>query len=136
MITSCVPHEGKSTITANLAVALANKGNNVLLIDMDLRNPTLTKLMNVTPEVSIVDSIKNEKLNSYLIDSEMVHLLRDKEIIGIWCNASNFAYKYDLKGFFTSMFISNEKECKLLCEKEYQKELSFAIMCGIINVSR
>ena len=33
-------------------------------------------------------------------------------------------------------FISNEKECKLLCEKEYQKELSFAIMCGIINVSR
>jgi N-acetylmuramoyl-L-alanine amidase len=33
-------------------------------------------------------------------------------------------------------FISNEKECNLLSEKEYQKELSFAIMCGIINVNR
>ena len=52
----------------------------------------------------------NEKLNGYLIDSEMVHLLRNKIVIGIWCNASSFASKYDLKGFFTSMFISNEKE--------------------------
>ena len=52
----------------------------------------------------------NEKLNGYLIDSEMVHLLRNKIVIGIWCNASNFAIKHDLKGFFTSMFISNEKE--------------------------
>lgn len=30
-------------------------------------------------------------------------------------------------------FLSNEEECKKLSEKEYQKELSFAIVCGIIN---
>ena len=30
-------------------------------------------------------------------------------------------------------FISNEEECEKLCEKEYQKELSFAIICGIIE---
>lgn len=30
-------------------------------------------------------------------------------------------------------FLSNEVECKKLCEKEYQKELSFAISCGIIE---
>lgn len=71
----------------------------------------------------------NERLNGYLIDSKMVHLLRDKEIIGIWCNASNFAIKYDLKGFFTSMFISNERElieCGFQtfedCEKEIEKQ--------------
>ncbi len=30
-------------------------------------------------------------------------------------------------------FLSNEEECKKLSEKEYQKELSFSIICGIIE---
>ena len=30
-------------------------------------------------------------------------------------------------------FLSNTEECEKLCEKEYQKELSFAIVCGIIE---
>ena len=30
-------------------------------------------------------------------------------------------------------FLSNPEECEKLCEKEYQKELSFSIVCGIID---
>ena len=30
-------------------------------------------------------------------------------------------------------FLSNPEECKKLCEKEFQKELSFSIVCGIIK---
>ena len=30
-------------------------------------------------------------------------------------------------------FISNLQECEKLCEKEYQKQLCFAILCGIID---
>ena len=52
----------------------------------------------------------NKNLNGYFIDSGWVNLLRNKTIIGIWCNASNFADRYDLMGFFTSMFISNAQE--------------------------
>ena len=52
----------------------------------------------------------NKNLNGYFIDSGWVNLLRNKTIIGIWCNASNFADRYDLTGFFTSMFISNTQE--------------------------
>lgn len=37
LITSSVPSEGKSFVTANLAVALANSGNKVLLVDCDIR---------------------------------------------------------------------------------------------------
>ena len=32
-------------------------------------------------------------------------------------------------------FISNSSECEKLCEKEYQKQLCFAILCGIIDVN-
>lgn len=46
----------------------------------------------------------------YAVDSSMVQFLRDKRCVGIWCHASDFARRYDLKGFFTSMFISNKCE--------------------------
>lgn len=41
LVTSAVPSEGKSTTTANLGIALAHLGHQVLLVDTDLRRPTL-----------------------------------------------------------------------------------------------
>ena len=52
----------------------------------------------------------DRSLDEYIIDSKMVQHLIGKKIVGIWCNASTFASKYDLEGFFTSMFISNSEE--------------------------
>ncbi len=53
------------------------------------------------------NGLLNSTLDDFLIDSSMVQFLKGKEIIGVWCFASNFASKYNLNGFFTSMFISN-----------------------------
>jgi succinoglycan biosynthesis transport protein ExoP len=49
-ITSALPNEGKSTIAAALAQVMAQGGARVLLIDADLRNPSLTRRL--TPEAS------------------------------------------------------------------------------------
>ena len=52
----------------------------------------------------------SEKWDGYAVDSTMVAELRKKNVIGIWCYASEFARRYRLNGFFTSMFISNKYE--------------------------
>lgn len=52
----------------------------------------------------------NKEWNGFIIDERSVQFLRNKKVIGSWCYASEFADKYDLKGFFTSMFISNRDE--------------------------
>ena len=43
-VTSFAENEGKSTISANLALSLARKGNRVLLMDMDGKKPAIYKL--------------------------------------------------------------------------------------------
>jgi succinoglycan biosynthesis transport protein ExoP len=49
MITSALPQEGKSTTSINCAVVLAQKGTRVLLIDADLRRPSIHKTLGMGP---------------------------------------------------------------------------------------
>lgn len=49
-VTSCNPSEGKSTTCRNLAIAFANAGHNVLLVECDLRKPTMAKAFNLKQE--------------------------------------------------------------------------------------
>jgi polysaccharide biosynthesis transport protein len=53
LITSAVPKEGKSSISVNLAIVLAQKASRVLLVDGDLRRPTLHRVLGVSRDVGL-----------------------------------------------------------------------------------
>jgi len=61
LVTSAGPGEGKSRISVNLAKTLANAGDRVLLIDADLRRPTVHKHLGLQ---------QNDGLSNYMVSSE------------------------------------------------------------------
>ena len=50
MVTSSISGEGKSTVAANLAISMARKGKRVVLVDCDLRNPTVSQIFDLKEE--------------------------------------------------------------------------------------
>lgn len=61
----------------------------------------------------------------YIIDRDTTPLLQTREMIGIWCYASDFARLNNLRGFFTYMFISNPQEANFHRCGEVSKEVVF-----------
>ena len=53
LITSALPKEGKSSTSVNLAIVLAQKGSRVLLVDGDMRRPTLHRVLGVPRDVGL-----------------------------------------------------------------------------------
>jgi capsular exopolysaccharide synthesis family protein len=57
MVTSAGAQEGKSTSIANLAIALARAGRRVVLVDFDIRRPSLARLFRIPDRYGLTDAV-------------------------------------------------------------------------------
>ena len=61
MVTSSISGEGKSTVAANLAISMALKGKRVILVDCDLRNPSIGEIFDLKKEFPGLIAVLNGK---------------------------------------------------------------------------
>ncbi|MGZ0707939.1 polysaccharide biosynthesis tyrosine autokinase [Coraliomargarita sp. W4R53] len=74
-VTSAIPSEGKSTVSANLAVALSFSHSKVLLVDADLRRGRLHKLFNLNVRKGLTGILEGElSLDDAVQQTEYPHL--------------------------------------------------------------
>lgn len=69
LITSSQPSEGKSTTIANLAVAYAQENKKVLIIDADLRKPTLHHIFMKSNRLGLTNILASQNSFNEIIES-------------------------------------------------------------------
>lgn len=78
MFTSTAPNEGKSTVSTNVAITLAQHNHSVVLVDLDLRNPSILKTLGVKSiKNSVVGYLQgyislNEVTNHYMDNFDFI----------------------------------------------------------------
>jgi Mrp family chromosome partitioning ATPase len=60
MVTSTLPEEGKSTVTRDLALVYAETGQRVLVIDGDVRRPSMETMFDIKAERGLVHILRGE----------------------------------------------------------------------------
>lgn len=75
VVTSPAPDEGKSTTIANLAVTMAQSGRKTILVDCDLRRPSLHKIFDVSNDTGFTTMV---------LDTEAEPPLRETVVENLW----------------------------------------------------
>jgi capsular exopolysaccharide synthesis family protein len=71
---SALPGEGKTTVAASFAAFLAKGGSKTLLVDADLRNPSLTRALGYTDELGLLNMVAERTDFHDLVISDPLYL--------------------------------------------------------------
>ena len=102
-VTSSMQNEGKSTVIANLAVSFANLDKKVLLLEGDLRNPSVHRMFNISNINGLTDVLLNNKVFAdcvHCTEVKNLHILTGGPIPP---NPSEILSSKKMKEFITSL---------------------------------
>lgn len=118
MVSSAAPNEGKTTVTCNLAASLSKIDKRVLLVEGDLRNPSVIKHIE-NCERRLID--ENEELKIEKVDLLGIDLLTFKSNEKEMWKVVNASYLKDVFGRFSKYYdyvIIDSPPCGLTSDPE------------------
>jgi capsular exopolysaccharide synthesis family protein len=75
LVTSPAPGDGKSTLASNLAIAMAQAGNRILVLDCDFRKPTQHRIFELNRKVGLSNALAGEMpLAEVIVETEIAGL--------------------------------------------------------------
>lgn len=74
LVTSAGPAEGKTTIACSIAIAMAQAGQRVIIIDCDLRKPRLHRIFGKDSKVGVTTALLDEELDHAILSTEVPNL--------------------------------------------------------------
>lgn len=81
LCTSCIPGEGKTFVSTNLAMSLALMDKKVIIIGLDIRKPRLVKLFGMPADKRGITSFLSSSEQSYeLLDDQIMHGIINKNL--------------------------------------------------------
>jgi len=69
LITSALPKEGKSTVSFNLAIAISSDGSRTLLVDGDMRRPSLHKMAGIKNSIGLSNYLTSKMTLDEILQS-------------------------------------------------------------------
>ncbi|WP_426099164.1 polysaccharide biosynthesis tyrosine autokinase [Providencia sp. PROV200] len=90
MVTSASPGVGKSFVTSNMAVVLANAGKKVLLIDTDLRKGRIHKAFGLSNKLGLSDYLSQSDTSQPNIHNSVI------ENLDVICRGKNVTHSSEL----------------------------------------
>jgi len=100
LITSSVPKEGKSLVSANLAMSLANTDMKVLLIDIDHRHSSQSRLLKLDAHAGLIDLLRGKALWDDVVNHTTINNL-------YVVTSGNQDDQFELSGLLLSENMSN-----------------------------
>lgn len=74
LITSSGPAEGKTTVASSIAIAMAQAGHKVVLVDCDLRRPRVHRIFGKTSEFGVTTALIGQALGDETLSTEVPNL--------------------------------------------------------------
>ena len=81
LCTSCIPGEGKTFVSTNLAMSLALMGKKVIIVGLDIRKPRLVKLFGMPADKrGITNFLSSNDLSYDLLENQIMHGIINKNL--------------------------------------------------------
>jgi polysaccharide biosynthesis transport protein len=74
LVTSAGPSEGKTTVACCIAIAMAQAGQRVVLIDCDLRKPRIHRIFGKDAKVGVTTALLDESIDGAILATDVPNL--------------------------------------------------------------